>query len=429
MLFFIIFSIPNAYLLRYALEKLIIISNQRIKRMLMIFSLLMLSDTVIFIGDIINISLAALFLIFCILFSCEGNFLKKIAIGLLFSSTIFSFNALRDNYIFDIHMLYTDRTYLLFCKRFFSLLFSGFLCLSTHKFAPDKNYELSDGMWKLLLLLTSTPIGIVLSIVVLYNIHNRNEYSSLSEYPEYAVLLTIALVSFIGLLITISVLANQQKLNRQLMFADINQSYYEAMEQQNFEIRRLKHDMANHLQILATLPDEKKAEYIQTLSEKTAVTQTLHYCGDATVNAVLSVKESLMRRHHIEMQWHIDIPAQLPFDKTDVCALFANALDNAVETCLKLDEKSRKILLESKAQKGLFCLKITNPTAPAKDTDILNSSKYEAFPPTSKDDKTMHGLGFQSMNEIVMRCHGSLSWKMEHGQFELFLYMPLNDYT
>ena len=425
MIYSFIFGIPAAYLFRYAMEKLITISSKRWKRILMLLALWLLSGTVIFIGDIVNISLVIPFFLFCILLSCEGSSLKKITIGLIFSSTVFSFNALRDNYMIDTYARLTDREFSLFFLNFSSLLFSVFLYIAAAKFAPDKDYELSDGMWKLLLLLTATPIGIVLSIVILYRTHD-NDYSILYTHPEYAVLLTIALLSFIGLLLAVSVLARQQKLNQQLMFADMNQSYYESMEQQHFEIRCLKHDMANHLQILLALPDEKRTAYIQTLTENTAVTQTLQYCGDATINAVLSVKESLMKRYHIEMQWNIDIPSELPFDKTDVCALFANALDNAVEACMKLEEHQRRIILESKTQKGLFCLRITNPTAPIQDNNLLNSSEYQDFPSTSKQDKTKHGLGLKSMHEIVTRHHGSLNWKTEAEIFELFLYMPLN---
>ena len=425
MIYTIIFGIPAAYLFRYAMEKLITISSKRWKRILMLRALWLLSGTVIFSGDIVNISLVIPLFLFCILLSCEGSSLKKITIGLIFSSTVFSFNALRDNYMIDTYARLTDREFSLFFLNFSSLLFSVFLYIAAAKFAPDKDYELSDGMWKLLLLLTATPIGIVLSIVILYRTHD-NDYSILYTHPEYAVLLTIALLSFIGLLLAVSVLARQQKLNQQLMFADMNQSYYESMEQQHFEIRCLKHDMANHLQILLALPDEKRTAYIQTLTENTAVTQTLQYCGDATINAVLSVKESLMKRYHIEMQWNIDIPSELPFDKTDVCALFANALDNAVEACMKLEEHQRRIILESKTQKGLFCLRITNPTAPIQDNNLLNSSEYQDFPSTSKQDKTKHGLGLKSMHEIVTRHHGSLNWKTEAEIFELFLYMPLN---
>lgn len=57
----------------------------------------------------------------------------------------------------------------------------------------------------------------------------------------------------------------------------------------------------------------------------------------------------------------MDIPKELPYEKVDICALFANAIDNAAEACVKLEKKERKIVLKSKAKKGLFCMTVTNP--------------------------------------------------------------------
>lgn len=426
MLYLITLTSVSAFLLRYALEKLITISANRFKRLLMLFSFWILSGMIIFIGDVVNIGLTILFFLFTIFFSCEGSFLKKLTIGLMFASVIFSFNALRDNYLTDnISRLYA-RKYSLLVSSLSSLLFSFFLCIGTAKFAPDKNYELSDHMWKLLLLLTMPPIGIVLSIVLLYDSSTYNvSRRMLEQHKEYAVLLIIALLSFIGLLWAVTVLARQQKLNQQIMFADINRSYYEAMEQQHFEIRRLKHDMANHLQVLSVLPKEQCQEYIRNLSESAALTQTLHYCGDDTVNAVLSVKESAINRYDIDFIWTVDIAEKLPFDKTDICAVFANALDNALEACMKLDTGQRKIVLECKAQKGLFCLKVENPVIVPDTSANTASLTSDSFLKTSKLDKRNHGLGLRSIKEIVSRYHGMVEWKMEKGTFELFLYMPL----
>lgn len=422
MIAYIILYLLCACLLRYTIERLIPLSKCRWKRILLILALFVLSFSIIYVGDLFNIIPTILIFLLCVFLSCEGSFWKKLTIGLILANTVFSFNALRDNYIISIYT--RDDTSPIY-SGLYSLLFSIFLTIVTRLFAPDKDYELSDSMWKLLLFLTAMPVGIVLSVVLLYDPSGEIAYSMINQYRSYAVLLMLSLLSCISLFLTISVLANQQKLNKQIVLADMNQSYYEAMEQQHFEIRRLKHDMANHIQILLSLPAEKREEYIHALSTNPAITQTLHYCGDTTVNAVLSVKESLMRRYEIQMQWNIVIPEELPFDKTDLCALFANALDNAIEACMRLEKKQRKILLESKAQKGLFCLRITNPFAPTQDFPPYDPSKSVRFPSSSKHDAQKHGLGFQSMHEIVTRYQGALTWKAANGNFELFLYMPL----
>lgn len=137
------------------------------------------------------------------------------------------------------------------------------------------------------------------------------------------------------------------------------------------------------------------------------------------------------------METEIDIPSPLPYDRTDLCALYANALDNAIEACMKLNETQREISLKSKTGKGLFCLEINNPapdpdkkppaTGTKKQAGSLSKKISERGPllPTSKADKPNHGIGLQSMREIIKKYHGSMEIKTENGVFNLFLYLPL----
>lgn len=460
-----------ALFLQSAVGKLITLSENRMKRFLMFSSSFLLAGIVIFLGDFWNILPTFFLFLFAIHFTCKGSFVKKTAVGLLFSSTVFAFNVLRDNCLLNLNTFYYDRPYVTMVSSFSSILFTLFLFLWTRIFAPEKNYELSDSMWKLLILLTVPPLGIVLSLVLLYDVNFWDTYSILHAganyfHREYMALLIISLFSFIGLLWAITVLARQQKLEQQNAFADINNSYYEAMEQHYFEIRRLKHDMANHLQVLSALPLEEQQAYLDNLSQNTALTQSLHYCGDATVNAVLTVKENQMNRYGIRLVCSVDIPKELPFDRTDICALFANALDNAMEACRRFEKgsgernskgkdsgektngeknigernskernigekngrnESMEITLESRAQKGLFCLNVRNPISATAHEMQYHSSRDGSMPASSKQDKRAHGVGLNSMLEIVRRNRGEMELKTENGTAELFLYMPIYD--
>lgn len=447
-------NIPCALFLQSAVGKLITLSGNRLKRLWMFSSCFLLTGMVIFLGDFGNILPTFFFFLLTVCFTCEGSFLKKTAVGLLFSSTVLAFNVLRDNCLLNLNTFCYDRPHAIMVSSFSSILFTLFLFLGTRIIAPEKNYELSDNMWKLLILLTVPPLGIVLSLVLLYDITFWNAYSILYAganyfHREYMALLIISLFSFIGLLWAIVVLSRQQKLEQQNTFANINHNYYEAMEQHYFEIRRLKHDMANHLQVLAALPAQEQQAYLDSLAQNTALTQTLHYCGDATVNAVLTVKENQMNRYGIRPVYSIDIPEELPFEQTDLCALFANALDNAMEACRQSEEgkrerssgeennearnneeksngeENRTITLESRAQKGLFCLNVRNPVAGTCQEIQYHSLTDGSLPASSKQDRQAHGLGLKSMLEIVRKYQGEMELKTENGMAELFLYMPM----
>lgn len=438
--FFLI--VLDGWVLMRALGHLIKIKERYLWRFLLFFSCTILGGMIIFIGDAFNILATIPFFLTAVFFSCEGSPWKKSTIGAMYASTIFSFNALRDNYLMAMiplpshYLLLSQEESLMISETQYqrqihslsvmsSILFAVLLYLGIRKYAPDKEYTLSDSLWKLLFLLTVTPFGIVLSLITLFDFEEPRA-DVLAGYPaECFVLLLIAMLSIISLLWCITVLARQQKLEQQGMFAEINRRYYASMEQQHFEIRRLKHDLANHLQTLSALPEEKRDAYLKDLTENTAISETLSYCGDATVNAVLTVKKNLMDRYGIGLETSVDIPATLPFQKTDLCALYANALDNAIEACMQVDEAKRSITLKSKAQKGLFCLEVRNPLPDTISPTVLRKAETGFILPTSKSDKANHGIGLKSIREIVERYHGSVESKTTDGVFDLFLYIPL----
>lgn len=406
------------------------------------------SGTVVYIGDWGNLPLTFVVILVLIWVCSEDDGWKKMTVGLLFGSTIFAWNALVDNFI-RIHSNYFLLPRVLFAVLFFA---------ATRRFAAGKDYDLTPKMWRLVLLLTFVPVGNVLSVVLLSE--ERWKIGEADLRLHFAVL-CLAFVAFVGLLWAIRVLARQRRLEQEALSAKLNEAYYESMEQQHFELRRLRHDMANHLQALSALPSEKKDTYIRELLDSGALAKTLNYCGDPTLNAVLSVKENLLRQQNISLELKLDIPEELPFEKADLCAIYANALDNAAEACASLPEekpettkaepranntKNRTIILESRARKGMLVFQITNPvpenvlgqragisvqseTFSALSAGKMKSGQAETLPPTTKKDRTRHGYGLRSIRTSVEKYGGHMEIRQEEGQFTLFGYLPMHSAT
>lgn len=450
-LFWLVISLVSGRLIMGALKYLVETDSRWWKQCVLFFSCWLLDTAIIYVGDPFNILAVLPCFLSAVFLCCRGSLWKRGTVGLMYSCTFFSYNAIRDNflhvlvaYVLEIfppprfmaysdlytysgiysstsviHMTELHTQYLQIFITISSFLFAVLLHLFIRKFAPDKDYTLPDRLWRLLLLLTATPFGVVLNTVLLFDNKDADALFSLKGSFKYAILLIFTLLSFVSLLWCICVLARQQKLERLSMLSETNRKYYEAMEQQHFEVRRLKHDLANHLQILAALPEDRRDSYIRNLSSLPAAAESLSYCGDTTVNAVLSVKKAAMDRCGIRGEISADIPNELPFDRIDVCALYANALDNAMEACLKLEQPKRVIVVKSKAKKGLFCLEVTNPVP--NDTRL----PHNQLPTTTKKDKANHGLGLKGMEEIVSRYHGGMELNTQDDTFKLFLYLPL----
>ena len=313
---FIIINGAAAYLLLQGMKKLIAVSEKRWKQAVLWGSCLLLLAMIIYLGDWANILPTVLFFLLVIRAVCEGSIWKKAAIGLMYSSTILSFNVLRDNFVLTTDVRWNHPTACMIIEGLLSLSVALCLYLAIGKYAPDREYHLSDSLWKLLLLLNATPFGIVLSIVLLTTTEEERIWMEMPYgFKGYniLVLLLLSLLSFIGLFQAVIVLARQQQLEEQNMLAEVNQSYYVVMEEQHFAIRRLKHDLANHLAVAVTLPEAQREAYIKSLMEDSAFSRSLRYCADPVVNAVLTVKEEQMKRFSVRLEVQIDILQELPF--------------------------------------------------------------------------------------------------------------------
>lgn len=381
------------------------------RRFLLLSGCYILIFMVIFTGDLENLPPTLVFFLFCVWNACHGSRLKRLTIGLMLASIMLALNALFDNclaYFLDSAIVSWDLQW--FGYRCVAVLL---LYLGIRRHRPERDFELAPSLWKLLLMLCMPPLGIVFSLVMFSYPYNGARGYMLAD----TALFLVAVFSFVGILWAMLVLDRQKKLERESTLAEHNKKYYEAMEQQQFEIRRLRHDLANHLQVLLSLPAGEKDSYIREMIENPAFEKVLSYSGDATVNAVLTAKESLMRQRGISFYAKVDIPKELPFEKPDLCALFANALDNAVEGCGALEIEKRQVELTARAAKGILAVEVRNPFVGQWEENPGQ------LPGTTKADSANHGYGLRSIQEIVKKYGGNMEIRQEDGWFCLFCFM------
>ncbi|WMJ88127.1 sensor histidine kinase [Anaerocolumna sp. MB42-C2] len=407
-IFYWIIGLPVQALIGFlcsrVLNILVPFRKESFRKILLFIGCWLLTGMIIFIGDIANLPPTIIIFLITVYFGCCGSRLQKITVALMVASTAFAFNALSDTY-FRIESYLLPR-----------LLFWFLLYLLMSHYGPQKNYELTPSMWWLLLLLTATPLGIVLSLVLLQiPSYDSSDSTILSNF----VLLLIAVLSFVGLLWTVTVLAKQRRLEQQEQLYELNRAYYQALEQQQYEIRRIRHDMANHLQLLISLPEGEKNNYIEELIHLPVMQNNIHYCENHVINAVINAKITLIEQENIRFYHTLSVPEGGNMDKSELCALFANIVDNAIEACLKLPVDQREITLEVRAEKGLLVSRIVNPM---DDSVKLK----QGLPVTNKEDKTSHGYGLRSVQGIVERHLGQLEIETKDGKFSLFFYIPFS---
>ena len=110
-------------------------------------------------------------------------------------------------------------------------------------------------------------------------------------------------------------------------------------------------------------------------------------------------------------------------DIMDICTIFGNALDNAIECELKIPDKSKRMIhLTLTTQKQFLLLQVENycPNMPAF---------RDGLPVTTKQDSANHGFGVKSIRFTARKYGGSTTVGAEDGWFVLKVLIPLPENT
>ena len=390
------------YVMLMCLERFLPVRGRRWARPVLYVGCWLFVGMVIYIGDRANLPGALIPFGLAVFLCCQGDWLQCLSITLIFSSLGLSFNALVDSSF----MLWDIAYYL---RLFFWLS----VYFSLRRFAPKQEYNLSPRLWALVDVLTLTPFAATLITVLL-----SPDIDRLSDNIQGFLLLLVVTLSSFGLLWAVVVLARQQKLEQEKSFYEMNRLYYRNLEQEQFQVRRLRHDMANHLQTMSGLPEPEMREYLNNIINSPALEHARRFCENNVVNIVLASKASIMEQSKIDVDIEVSVPSEIPVQNVDLSAVFANSLDNAIEACNKLPEGQKHISIKARTDKGLFVLKMQNPSI---EKPVLQNG----IPITTKKDPRSHGFGLTSIREIAMRHGGSMEITEAEGIFTLLTYFPL----
>lgn len=256
--------------------------------------------------------------------------------------------------------------------------------------------------------------------------------SSLISFPtdnktmkENALTVIVIMLAVIFICIVISLFLNviakqhftavSQMMEKQV---ELQISHYENLEKMDAEIRKFRHDYTNHLRSILSLIRMRECsqaeEYIEKLQKTEYKFHTpMFYTGNRLADAILSEKSATLNED-CRIEYSGIIPSSI--ENVDLCIILSNALDNAVEACRALQTQCVISIFAGK-QQGYFVLSIKNPT-------VCSENFYE-IPPTTKSDKTQHGMGLYNIESAVKKYDGQIKVQCENGVFELMITIKI----
>jgi virS homolog len=260
----------------------------------------------------------------------------------------------------------------------------------------DRSFIFKPTYWLLFFLIFATSIVAVFLIFRLsFGIDNEFMYN-LSVLCSFGLLFStfFALYLYEHLAKQAEMIRNQEQYEQHLK---MQLKHLDEILITQKQIKKFKHDFNNYTIGLQAYIDDHDFqganEYINKLKETFAPGEDIVETGNTALDAILSTKIAIAKSKGIVVDTKIQIPEKLSVDPIDICIIFGNSLDNAIEACERTHLADKKISITILCKdEAVFC-KIINP-APKPKNSLLH---------TSKADKKNHGFGLENIRTALSK--------------------------
>ena len=166
-------------------------------------------------------------------------------------------------------------------------------------------------------------------------------------------------------------------------------NYQDSLDLIQMKYHDLKHQITG---LRAESDEEKRKKWIDSMEKEIAAFENISRTGNQVLDTILAAKIFHCRKNHIQITCVADGKLLDYMHVTDICSIFGNALDNAIEHVILIpDPEKRLIHLTVSAQKGFVFIKIENYC----EAEI--SKNEEDLITTTKKDSKNHGFGLKSI--------------------------------
>lgn len=290
--------------------------------------------------------------------------------------------------------------------------------------------------WYTVLIFPLLMVGIVIYVAnwgASYGVFFRSAgnmgiyYDQIFTYTGWGVLSGLSLFAVVISVFGMDRIYVEQKKAEQFQ---VQAAVYQMLEEQYSQAERLRHDLKNHVFALRGLwaeqAWEKLGDYLKRMEDGAQLGISEEATGNRAMDALLCQKRKQAEEKGIDWECDVRIPKQCRVNEFDLCVLFGNLLDNALEACGRLQDKGKAqeqevqpfIRVRAQAVKSCFLLDIKN-SMDAEEKQVRGSAK--------KESAQGHGIGLLNVSDVANRYDGAMQTEIRNGVFAISVLLPFGE--
>lgn len=286
------------------------------------------------------------------------------------------------------------------------------------KYVTEENRQRDPRMiWLALIILT---VSIVISLV-----SRRQWVSGGNDFLYNVVCSTYAILCCILELFLLFYIPREQRLRMEYetmehMIRTVDERQKSSKKSMEIISHRL-HDIKYQVKVLMSLEGEgERQKFAKEINDTIAAYESIYNTGNVALDYILSERGPICHEYNIQFSCIADGELLNFMEPLDITTLFGNALDNAIESVIHVEDKEKRLIDLHVTRKGdLVHIYIDNYS---KDNIVFE----DGLPVTSKPDKEFHGFGVKSICHIVEKYHGIVVFRQNQNRFILDVLCPAN---
>ncbi len=210
--------------------------------------------------------------------------------------------------------------------------------------------------------------------------------------------------------------------NAQALVSEAERGYYDEINRRYTESRKIRHDISNHLLAISALMESgnitEARRYLSEVSEMNDLAAMPVRTGASVLDALLFKKTEQAKEMGITLCVDVSCPlSDTAISDYDLCSVFGNVIDNALEAVTPLGE-NRRVAVNIEKQLDMLYIRCANPF----DGELRTRGERLL---TSKTDAALHGYGISRVREIAAKHGGEVKITSENGEFIIEILMNM----